>query len=136
MNPRRLLSLLAPLFATVAAVVMATGGGVNLLWLLLLPPLAWRTFRMFNPAKPGRAPQRFSEPGSNRVVLQLPGPNAVMVIREIRRTTGLGLLEAKQLAEEAPVVVVEGLSQTSAELVADRLRAAGGKALAAPIEET
>jgi ribosomal protein L7/L12 len=69
------------------------------------------------------------------VVLQLPGPNVVLVIRELRRTTGRGLLEAKQLTDDAPVVVVEGLSETSAELVAERLRAAGARALAAPIGE-
>jgi len=65
----------------------------------------------------------------------VPGPNAVRVIRELRRTRGLSLIDAKQMIDAAPVVVAEGLSEQSAELVADRLRAAGARALAAPIGE-
>ena len=135
--PRRILfSALARVVAVLAAVWLATAGGWNLLWLLLVPPLAWDIFKVFRPDLVGRrTPARFSEPGRHRVVLQVPGSKPILVIREIRRTRGLGLLEAKELVESAPVVVAEGLSEQSAELVADRLRAAGARALAAPIGE-
>jgi ribosomal protein L7/L12 len=135
MSQRILLGVLPRVIVLLAALWLATNGGWYLLWLLLVPALAWDIFKVFRPASAGRTPTRFSEPGRHRVVLQVPGPNVIAVIREIRRTRGLGLLEAKQLVESAPVVVAEGLSEQSAELVADRLRAAGARALAAPIGE-
>ncbi len=135
MSRRILLGAVPRGLVLLAAVWLATNGGWYLLWLLLVPALAWDIFRVFRPAPTGRAPAKFSEPGRHRVVLQVPGPNLILVIREIRRTRGLGLLEAKQMVESAPVVVAEGLSEQSAELVADRLRAAGARALAAPIGE-
>jgi len=88
--------------------------------------MAWDIFK-------GRA--RFTEPGRHRVVLQVTGSSPIHVVREIRRTTGRGLQESVKLVNDAPVVVAEGLSEQSAELVADRLRAAGARALAAPIGE-
>jgi hypothetical protein len=135
MNRRILLGALPRLIVLLLAVLLATRGGWYLLWLLLVPLLAWDIFRVFKPAPAGRVPARFGAPGRHRVVLQVTGPNPILVIREVRRTRGLGLLEAKQLVEAAPVVVAEGLSEESAELVADRLRAAGARALAAPIGE-
>jgi len=135
MNQLTLLRVLLRLIVLLAALWLATNGGWYLLWLLLVPAMAWDIFRVFRPAPAKRAPARFSEPGQHRVVLQVPGPNVVLVIRELRRTRGLGLVEAKQLVDSAPVVVAEGLSEQSAELVADRLRAAGARALAAPIGE-
>ena len=135
MSRRILFSVLARVLAGLAAVWLATAGGWNLLWLLLVPALAWDIFKVFRPDLVGRTPARFSEPGGHRVVLQVPGSNPILVIREIRVTTGLGLVEAKEMAESAPVVVAENLSENSAELVADRLRRAGARALAAPVGE-
>jgi ribosomal protein L7/L12 len=135
MNRRSLIGAVPRLLVLLAAFWLALHVGWYLLWLMLVPVLAWDIFRVFRPAPAGRAPARFREPGRHRVVLQVTGPNVILVIREIRRTRGLGLLEAKQLVESAPVVVAEGLSEQSAELVADRLRAAGARALAAPIGE-
>jgi ribosomal protein L7/L12 len=117
------------------ALALATKGGVDLLWLLLVPLLIWDTARVINPPPPATAAAEFAEPGEYRVVLQVAGPKLVTVIRELRRTTGKDLAEAKQIVDDAPAVVAEGLSQTSAELVADRLRAAGAMAVAAPIGE-
>jgi hypothetical protein len=117
------------------ALDLATKGGYALLWLLLVPPLLWDIFRTVRPAAPRPPAARFTEPGEHRVVLQVPGAKRVLVIRELRRATGKSLQEAVELVDAAPVVVVEGLSEQSAELVADRLRAAGARALAAPIGE-
>jgi hypothetical protein len=80
-------------------------------------------------------PAKYREIGRYRVVLQVPGPKAIHVIKALRETRGLSLLEAKEMVDSPPVVVAEGLSEQSAELVADRLRAAGARALAAPIGE-
>src|SRR5687768_5812804 len=116
-----------------AAIYLATNGGWSLLWLVLVPFLVRDLVKVFRPGSAGRGAARFTEPGGHRVVLQVTGSNPIAVIREIRRTRGLGLVEAKQMIDSAPVVVAEGLSEQSAELVADRLRAAGARALAAPI---
>jgi ribosomal protein L7/L12 len=123
------------LIVLVGAINLATKGGYNLLWLLLIPFLAWDTIRTVRPAAPSVADTKYTEPGEYRVVLQVPGPKQIQVIKQIRETTALGLVEAKKLIDDAPAVVAEGLSQESAELVADRLRAAGARALAAPIGE-
>ena len=133
MNRLILFGVACRVIVLVAALVLATSGGWYLLWLLLVPPLIWDLVKLFRPTLAGSAATKFTEAGDYRVVLQVPGSNPVMVIREVRRTTGLGLLEAKQLTEAAPAVVVEKLSKQSAELVADRLRAAGARAVAAPI---
>jgi ribosomal protein L7/L12 len=135
MNRQIALRVILRLIALVAAVVLALNGGWSLLWLLLVPVLAWDLVKVFRPASAGGGAARFTEAGGHRVVLQVTGSNPIAVIREIRRTRGLGLMEAKQLIDSAPVVVAEGLSEQSAELVADRLRAAGARALAAPIGE-
>ncbi len=113
------------------------GGWWLLLVLLALSP-AWRIYRVYRPADPAapiRVHPRFTEPGEHRVVLQVPGPSPVMVIREIRRTTGLDLMAAKNLVDEAPVIVKENLSESSAGLVADHLQKAGARAVASPIGE-
>jgi ribosomal protein L7/L12 len=135
MNRQLVLRVLPRLILLVAAIVLAMSGGWSLLWLLVVPLLVWDLVKVFRPASGGRAAERFTEPGTHRVVLQVTGSNPIAVIREIRRTRGLGLVEAKQLIDSAPVVVAEGLSEQSAALVADRLRAAGARALAAPIGE-
>ena len=72
--------------------------------------------------------------GEHRVVLQVTGSRPVAVIREIRRTTGKDLISAKDLAEQAPVIVVENLSEASAAAVAERLAGAGARATAAPMD--
>jgi large subunit ribosomal protein L7/L12 len=119
----------------VGAVALATKGGNDLFWLLLVPFLVWDIFRVIRPPTPSPPSAKFTEAGGYRVVLQVPGGRAIQVVKQIRETTGLGLLEAKKIVDDAPAVVAEGLSEQSAELVADQLRAAGARALAAPIGE-
>jgi large subunit ribosomal protein L7/L12 len=131
-----LLRITLRVIVIVGAVALATKGGNNLLWLILVPFLVWDIFRVIKPAPPKPPPAKFTEPGPYRVVLQVPGARYIQVVKQIRETTNLGLVEAKKLIDDAPAVVVEGLSEQSAALVADRLRAAGAKALAAPIGET
>jgi large subunit ribosomal protein L7/L12 len=97
--------------------------------------MAWDMLKRLKPLEPRQAAAKFTEAGAYRVVLQLPGNRPVAVIAQLRRTTGRGLLAARELVESAPVVAAEGLSQQSAELVADQLRKAGARAVAAPIGE-
>eukprot|EP00775_Hariotina_reticulata_P003040 gene3039-3321_t len=52
----------------------------------------------------------------------------IKVIKEIRALTNLGLKEAKELVEKAPVVVKAGVSKADAEAMQKQLEAVGGKA--------
>jgi ribosomal protein L7/L12 len=58
------------------------------------------------------------------------GPNPVTVVTVITEATGLDFMSASRLAQEAPAVVVSGISEASADLVVERLRKAGAKAVA------
>ena len=49
----------------------------------------------------------------------------IKVIKEVRAVTDLGLKEAKELVEKAPVVVRTGLPKEEAEALAAKLKAAG-----------
>lgn len=59
------------------------------------------------------------------VVMTSHGDNKVAVIKAVRGATGLGLKEAKAMAESAPVAVKEGVSKEEAEAVKKDLEAAG-----------
>lgn len=79
--------------------------------------------------KPGRASPAFTEPGECHVVLQLIGARPIPVMAIIAQVTGLDLISARDLAHETPVVLVSGISQSSADRVVGRLEAAGAKAV-------
>lgn len=81
-------------------------------------------------SKPGRALASLTEPGGSQVVLQLTGATPIKVIKVICQTTGLDLMSASELAAEAPVVVVSGISEASADRVVERLEKAGARAVA------
>ncbi|KAF8060619.1 rplL [Scenedesmus sp. PABB004] len=51
----------------------------------------------------------------------------IKVIKEIRALTALGLKEAKELVEKAPVVIKTGVSKADAEAMQKQLEAVGGK---------
>jgi ribosomal protein L7/L12 len=80
--------------------------------------------------KPRRASTALTEPGECHVVLQRIGPRPVQVIAIISQATGLDLVSASNLARDAPVVVVSGVSEASADRVVERLQKAGARAVA------
>ncbi|XP_021718928.1 50S ribosomal protein L12, chloroplastic-like [Chenopodium quinoa] len=51
------------------------------------------------------------------------------VIKEVRALTSLGLKEAKELVEKAPVVLKQGLTKEEAEGIIEKIKAAGGAAI-------
>jgi large subunit ribosomal protein L7/L12 len=59
------------------------------------------------------------------VVLKEIGPNKINVIKAVREVTTLGLKEAKDLVESAPVNVKEGVEKAEAETVKTKLTEAG-----------
>jgi len=59
------------------------------------------------------------------VIIMSAGAKKIAVIKELRAITGLGLKEAKAMAEEAGAKVKEGVSKDEAAEVASKLEAAG-----------
>ncbi|MBW6458514.1 MAG: 50S ribosomal protein L7/L12 [FCB group bacterium] len=59
------------------------------------------------------------------VILKSFGEKKINVIKVVRELTGLGLKEAKDLVESAPVAVKEGLSKDGAEEIKTKLEEAG-----------
>lgn len=59
------------------------------------------------------------------VILKEVGANKINVIKAVREVTTLGLKEAKDLVESAPVTVKEGIAKADAEAVKTKLTEAG-----------
>jgi len=62
------------------------------------------------------------------VSIQEIGPNKINVIKAVRELTSLGLREAKDLVELAPVAVQEGIAKEAAEETKKKLEEAGATA--------
>ena len=62
------------------------------------------------------------------VVLTGIGPSKIQVIKEVRAITSLGLKEAKELVDNAPKAVKEGLSKEEADQIKEKLEATGATA--------
>jgi len=78
-------------------------------------------------AAAGAAPAAAAEEEKTEfdVMLQSFGEKKINVIKVVRELTGLGLKEAKDLVESAPVAVKEGLPKDSADEVKTKLEEAG-----------
>ena len=61
------------------------------------------------------------------VVLKAAGGNKIAVIKVVREVTGLGLKEAKELVDNAPKTLKEGVSKAEAEDIKAKLEAEGAK---------
>ncbi len=61
------------------------------------------------------------------VVLKSAGQKKIAVIKEVRSITGLGLKEAKELVDNAPNPVKEGVSKEEAEDLKSKLEEAGAE---------
>ena len=62
------------------------------------------------------------------VELTAAGDKKVATIKAVREATVIGLKEAKDLVDSAPVVIKEGLSKADAEAIVEAIGAAGGSA--------
>ena len=79
-------------------------------------------------AAPGAAPAAAAEEQTEfTVVLADVGANKINVIKEVRTITGLGLIDAKKLVEEAPKPVKEGVNKEEAAKIKEQLEKAGAK---------
>ncbi|MDH3539123.1 MAG: 50S ribosomal protein L7/L12 [Acidimicrobiia bacterium] len=61
------------------------------------------------------------------VMLSSIGDKKIQVIKEVRALTSLGLKEAKELVESAPVAVLEGVNQETADKAKEALEGAGAQ---------
>lgn len=77
----------------------------------------------------GAAPEGEAEEAAEKtefdVQLKEIGGQKIPVIKEVRSITGLGLKEAKEKVESAPVVIQEGVSKEDAEKSKEQLEAIG-----------
>jgi len=74
------------------------------------------------------APAPEAEQTEFQVVLTGPGDAKVGVIKVVREITGLGLKEAKDLVDQAPKPVKQGVNREEAESVLKKLKDAGASA--------
>ena len=78
-------------------------------------------------AGPAAAAAAVEEKTEFDVVMAGFGENKVGVIKAVREITGLGLKEAKDMVESAPVTVKEGIAKADAEAMKAKLEEAGAK---------
>lgn len=76
-------------------------------------------------AGPAVAAEAVEEKTEFDVVMKDIGANKINVIKVIRTITGLGLKEAKDMVESAPVTVKEGVSKEDAASIKKQLEEAG-----------
>ena len=89
-----------------------------------IEPAAGGAVMMAGPAAQGPAEEK-EEKTSFDVILKEYGEKKIQVIKEVRAMTGLGLKEAKDLVDNAPKPVKEGLSKDEAEAAQKQLEAVG-----------
>ncbi len=77
------------------------------------------------PGGGGGGEEAAEEKSSFDVVLKAAGDKKIQVIKEVRAATGLGLKEAKEIVDNAPKPVKEGLSKEDAEALKKALEEAG-----------
>lgn len=78
-------------------------------------------------AAAGAAAEPEEEQTEFTVVLADAGSSKINVIKEVRALTGLGLKEAKDLVDNAPKPVKEGVDKDEANKIKDQLEKAGAK---------
>ena len=77
-------------------------------------------------AMPGAAAAEVEEQTEFDAVLTSIGDKKIQVIKAVRELTSLGLKEAKELVESAPVKVKEGVPKAEAEAAKAKIEEAGG----------
>lgn len=73
----------------------------------------------------GGGEEAAEEKTSFDVVLKGDGGKKIQVIKAVREATGLGLKEAKEMVENCPANIKEGVDKEEAEKIAEALKEAG-----------
>ncbi len=77
------------------------------------------------PAAGGAAAAADDADAEVSIVLASAGANKIAVLKEVRAITGLGLKEAKDLVDNAPKAIKEGVKKAEAEELKKKLEEAG-----------
>lgn len=78
-------------------------------------------------AAPGAGTEAAEEKTNFDVVLKAAGAAKLQVVKLVKELTGLGLKEAKELVDNAPSTVKEGLAKADAEGMKKQLEEAGAE---------
>ncbi|MGF1489637.1 MAG: 50S ribosomal protein L7/L12 [Prochloraceae cyanobacterium] len=98
--------------------VSAAGGGGGM---MMMPGVM--------PGAPGAAAEPEEEKTEFDVTLEeVPSDKKIAILKVVRKLTGLGLKEAKDVVESAPKAIKEGIPKEEAESVKKELEDAGAKA--------
>ena len=62
-----------------------------------------------------------------KVVLKSPGQQKVQLIKKVKEVTGKGLKESKELVDNLPAVIKDGLSEEEAQKLKEELEAVGAE---------
>ncbi len=76
-------------------------------------------------AGPAAVVEEVEEKTEFDVILKEIGPEKIKVIKVVREQTGLGLKEAKEVVDNAPRAVKEGISKEDAEKLVEAFKAVG-----------
>ena len=79
-------------------------------------------------AAPAAAAVEVEEKTEFDVILKSAGASKLNVIKVVRAATGLGLKEAKEIVDNAPKALKEGISKEDAEKLCAELKEAGAEA--------
>ena len=79
------------------------------------------------PAAGGAAAPAAEEKTEFDVILKSAGGNKMAVIKLVKDLTGLGLKDAKDLVDNAPKSLKEGISKEAADEIANKLKEAGAE---------
>lgn len=81
------------------------------------------------PAAPaaGATPEAEEKTEFDVVLKSFNAAQKIAVIKVVREATGLGLVDAKKLVDEAPSTLKEAVSKSDAEELAEKLKAAGAE---------
>ena len=90
-----------------------------------IEPAAGASVAVAGPAVAAGVAEEAEEKTSFDVILKEFGDKKIQVIKEVRALTSLGLKEAKDLVDNAPKPVKEGLSKEEAEATKQQLESAG-----------
>ncbi len=75
----------------------------------------------------GAGPAAAEEKTSFDVILKAPGANKLGIVKIVKELTGLGLKEAKDLVDNAPKAIKEGVDKATSEEIKTRLTEAGAE---------
>jgi len=92
-----------------------------------IEPAAGGAVMMAGPADGGGGGGAAEEKTEFDVVLKGDGGQKIKVIKVVREATGLGLKEAKDMVDNLPAKIKEGVSKDDADALAEKLKEAGAE---------